>query len=189
MPKFEQEYVHFTWTDELEGKKVVGSDNPMILEKYVKDINRDSFGVVSYSSNDIFPFRLKDRNYRFVYYDPNYKAKVAHEQGKVIQKKIRHTGEWMDITAKNIDWKEFEWNGIELRVKPEESKPVTTRELARWLAMGNGEGRFGGNGTNVFNNITYSIDTEDSPVTEYFVRKWKDTEWHEPTREYLGLED
>lgn len=23
----------------------------------------------------------------------------------------------------------------------------------------------------------------------YFVRKWDDTEWHQPTREYLGLED
>lgn len=68
-----------------------------------------------------------------------------------------------------------------------ESKPVTFRELARWLAEGNGE-------VNCSNtccaNWNYSIDNENKFLSEKFsVRKWDETEWHKPTREYLGLED
>ncbi len=68
-----------------------------------------------------------------------------------------------------------------------EPKPVTFRELSRWLAEGKGE-------VNCSNtccqNWNYSIKNENEPLSEKFsVRKWSDTEWHKPTREYLGLED
>ena len=72
-----------------------------------------------------------------------------------------------------------------------EQKPVTHRELARWVAEGNGE-------------VTDELNDEGAIYTQLFywewqendavgdsvhVRKWDDTEWHKPTREYLGLED
>ena len=70
-----------------------------------------------------------------------------------------------------------------------ESKPksVTFRELACWLAKGNGE-------VNCSNTVcsrwNYSIDNEQEFLSEKFsVRKWDDNDWHNPTREYLGLED
>lgn len=68
-----------------------------------------------------------------------------------------------------------------------ESELVTYRELAHWIAKGNGE-------VNVSNTVcvswNYSIDNENEFLSEnFYVRKWDCTEWHTPTREYLGLED
>ena len=68
-----------------------------------------------------------------------------------------------------------------------ESKIVTCRELARWLAEGNGEFL---NGNTCLPNWNYNIIQENDSVSEtMLVRKWDDTEWHKPTREYFGLED
>ena len=68
-----------------------------------------------------------------------------------------------------------------------EPKPVTYRELARWLAEGNGEVMWA---NNVLSNWNYSTDEENKALDESLsVRKWDDTEWHQPTREYLGLEN
>ena len=68
-----------------------------------------------------------------------------------------------------------------------ESKLVTCRELASWLAKGNGEVMWA---NNVLSNWNYSTDEENKALDESLsVRKWDDTEWHKPTREYLGLED
>ena len=68
-----------------------------------------------------------------------------------------------------------------------ESKLVTYRELARWLAKGNGEVK---DDDVVYSNWNYYNDQENNPIKDsLLVRKWDDTEWHKPTREYLGLED
>ena len=64
---------------------------------------------------------------------------------------------------------------------------VTYRELARWLTEGNGEVMWA---NNILSNWNYSTDEESKALDESLsVRKWDDTEWHKPTREYLGLED
>lgn len=66
---------------------------------------------------------------------------------------------------------------------------VTYRELARWLAEGKGEMRRG-NLSMVFTNLSYASALGNDPIDEFtIVRKWDDTEWHKPTREYLGLEN
>ena len=71
--------------------------------------------------------------------------------------------------------------------KVPESKPVTYRELARWLSEGNGEVMWS---KTICSNWNYSNDDENEALDESFtVRKWDDTEWHKPTREYLGLDD
>ena len=68
-----------------------------------------------------------------------------------------------------------------------EQKPVTHRELARWVAEGNGEIN---NDNSVCPNWNYWVENENKAIYErILVRKWDDTEWHKPTREYLGLED
>ena len=64
---------------------------------------------------------------------------------------------------------------------------VTYRELARWLSEGNGEVMWS---KTICSNWNYSNDEEDKDLDESFtVRKWDDTEWHKPTREYIGLKD
>lgn len=68
-----------------------------------------------------------------------------------------------------------------------ESEQVTYRELARWIANGNGEVK---SANTVFANWNYYVESENKSIPNHFsVRKWDDTEWHKPTREYLGLED
>lgn len=76
---------------------------------------------------------------------------------------------------------------------PEEPKPrrATNRELAKWLATGigewcmkNGTGRIGAN-----TNYGYSEYEENQNVTDgVLIRKWEDTDWHEPTVDYMGIE-
>lgn len=90
---------------------------------------------------------------------------------------------------------------------PEESeKPksrrATNRELAKWLAKCNGEMTF--KSKSEIDHLVYSshcyeeeyADEEcdkalkrDDDGSWIVVRKWGDKEWHEPTAEYLGLEE
>lgn len=69
-----------------------------------------------------------------------------------------------------------------------EPKLATYRELAIWLARGNGEYLEGKTALSAYSYepaIGFCIIPRDQLV----VRKWSDKEWHSPTREYLGLED
>lgn len=71
-----------------------------------------------------------------------------------------------------------------------EQNQVTYRELARWLAEGNGELRFDTTISNCSTYLCYPPNEENNPIRlQFLIRKWDDTEWHKPTREYLGLED
>jgi hypothetical protein len=83
---------------------------------------------------------------------------------------------------------------------PEQPKLATVRQLAQWVRK-NGEVRyeFLPMGTVIItSDLHYEPGEEDKEVscmekrkfnaTKVYVRKWEDTEWHEPTREYLGLE-
>lgn len=64
---------------------------------------------------------------------------------------------------------------------------ATNRELAKWLGLGNGQYHTGGSRTWTEHN--YIIGQDDDACSKLIkVRKWCDKEWHEPTREYLGLE-
>ena len=67
---------------------------------------------------------------------------------------------------------------------------ATNRELARWLAEGKGEVMSCGNMSEVRSSFSYDSIAANEPVAgKFIVRKWDASEWHLPTREYLGLED
>lgn len=72
---------------------------------------------------------------------------------------------------------------------PDPPKPrrATNRELSRWLAQGNGE--FTNPQADFYNNyasFSYEECNKDKEVYANFkVRKWSDTEWHEPDVDYL----
>ena len=72
---------------------------------------------------------------------------------------------------------------------PDPSKPcrATNRELARWLAQGNGEYKEIITGHDCCMTYFYYSDRGRSVELPkgMKVRKWSDTEWHEPTVEYL----
>ena len=75
---------------------------------------------------------------------------------------------------------------------PDPPKPrwATIRELAKWCAQGNGQIQDADRLNCVFTGLDYGPNCDDHAVPDnYKVRKWSDTEWHEPTVDYLGLED
>jgi hypothetical protein len=73
---------------------------------------------------------------------------------------------------------------------PEEVKPrrATIREFSKWLAQGKGEYKTG-TGL-ILTSFSYDNGWKiDEPVdSAYMVRKWDDTDWHEPTVDYMGIE-
>lgn len=80
---------------------------------------------------------------------------------------------------------------------PEKPAPrrATNRELARWLAQGNGECILERTAGMADHKWIYEDGCEDEPANGYDssdnelkVRKWSDTEWHEPDVEYMGIE-
>lgn len=69
---------------------------------------------------------------------------------------------------------------------PEEPAPrrVTNKEFSKWLAQGYGQGR----DANGFAYTNWSYEFDDTILPDYTkARRWDDTDWHEPTAEYLGL--
>lgn len=92
---------------------------------------------------------------------------------------------------------------------PEESNPkpkprmVTNRELSKWLVQGNGEMTFKSKSESEIDHLVFSSHLYEEEFADeecdkalkrnddgswVVVRKWEDTEWHDPTADYLGLE-
>lgn len=187
--EFKPEYVRCTWSPELEGKEVCYSDSIDELWREVTSSKDNRTHCEKGRSTD-YPFKCGIQKFRFVYYDPNYSLKIAHEQGQKIEckKKGDVWKDWDYIPAP--EWLE----DYEYRImQEEEENPVTHRELARWLAQGNGEWRWYNVGdVTPYAQIDfrYSVEEGFHPVKRLvLVRKWEDSEWHEPTREYMGLEE
>ena len=78
---------------------------------------------------------------------------------------------------------------------PEKPAPrrATNRELAKWLAQGNGEYidmKVSRNDMHIIGLFSYCDGASITELPDGIkVRKWDDTEWHEPTVDYMGLED
>lgn len=73
-----------------------------------------------------------------------------------------------------------------------ELKPrrATNLELAKWLAQGNGIYRLTFLPASWGSELALGNDTSECAVnSDIQIRKWDDDEWHEPTADYMGLED
>ena len=69
---------------------------------------------------------------------------------------------------------------------------ATNRELSKWLAQGKGEWGISKCGVIEKAEIGWFYDTgyeKQTLQSGLRVRKWDDTEWHEPTVDYMGIED
>lgn len=63
---------------------------------------------------------------------------------------------------------------------------ATYSELSQWLAKGNGEVRHNGI---VYAHWNYDYrDANNIVKSQILVKKFEDTEWHEPTVDYLGIQ-
>ena len=73
---------------------------------------------------------------------------------------------------------------FEIKIDPLKPRRATNRELSRWLAQGNGECL--GSQDDADTAWNYPMECSNVPLREGAkVRKWSDTEWHEPTVDYL----
>ena len=64
------------------------------------------------------------------------------------------------------------------------ARRVTNRELSKWLAQGNGEMKAGSE--LAYTHMNYNLIRANSEADSTAkVRKWDDTEWHEPTVDYM----
>ena len=117
---FNKKYVHFMWSDELNGKECFVADRIDVLRDYVeRNVTVAKINVLK-SDYESTPFtyieeaNVFNKDYIFAYYDPNYECKVAFNEGKTIQVK-NCRNEWIDC---NPTWnKEYEY-----RIKPETEK-------------------------------------------------------------------
>ena len=117
------------------------------------------------------------------FFNPPKKMLVWDHYGNVVELKVyavvNRGADSFPVVCQYTTWKHC--------AEIPESKSVTNRELSRWLAEGNGEVMWANNVLSIWN---YSTDEDSKALDESLsVRKWDDTEWHKPTREYLGLED
>lgn len=65
---------------------------------------------------------------------------------------------------------------------------ATNRELTRWLAQGKGERRLEASEF-IGKDYSYKENQGESPCPDFVtVRKWDDSDWHEPTPEYMWQE-
>ena len=65
---------------------------------------------------------------------------------------------------------------------------MTQRQLAEWLAKGNGQFRYGFNNPKVYSYYEYYDDADNVMCDIQLIRRWNSDEWIEPTLE-VYLED
>ena len=67
---------------------------------------------------------------------------------------------------------------------------ATYLEFSRWLSQGNGQVHTDSRDGMTDTAIVYDDTCDDTPVRDGLqARKWGDTEWHEPTIDYLGIKE
>ena len=187
-------------TKALIGKKVFyGNDVDTVIDNVNNETeypNLDSRGILNCiytrSVNAVHPFAvligsdLESFNCMFVYYDPYYDFKVAYNEGKTIQYQLVGGIDWKDIETESELLNYIDENRT-LRIKPEESRRVTYRELTKWLAKGKGQALYC---DIILTDFKYDLGVDSKMVDEDIrVRRWIDNDWHEPTAEYLGIKD
>lgn len=184
MIKFEKRFL-YTFADVEEAKKLIGVKglffDDILDVSDLKTLIPDE--LISLSGDDYWVglcFKSIIGNFRYFYYDPNLECKRAYYlDGKKIQRKDV-SGDWV------VDLEPKWYDNYEYRIKPETKTHLTNRQVAEWLAKGNGETLSLGNMR--ISVLNYSELAEEL-LCECKIRKWNDTEWHEPTKEYIeGME-
>ena len=94
------------------------------------------------------------------------------------------------------------WKHCAILPDPPKPRRATNRELAKWLAQGNGEvltlmRTANRNPREMVETAWHYFSGEYNDTVDYGfegqrckgVRKWGDTEWHTPDVEYMGIEE
>lgn len=123
MPKFDTEFIHCMWGENLKGKICFVADSIDKLQERVESNDTLFLATVVSRYDGDYPFRIDNGNYfRFCYHDPYYDLKLAREKGKIIQFKDSY-GEWADIEGDYT----FSFDPDRYRITPEVEERVTRR--------------------------------------------------------------
>lgn len=135
---------------------------------------------MNYEGNELVEVtkeQIFDRPKMMLVWDEPYGIPVHCEVCAIVSRASEYR-----VICKNSTWKHC--------ADIPELKLATQRELSRWLAQGHGELRFEDTSKTCYTSFLCQLDHSNEPVpSRYLVRKWSETEWHSPTRKYLGLED
>lgn len=185
MELFDKQYVYFEWDDKLKDVEAIVADELITLKERVENGALGSSCTISNNINIYFPFIdvLSEDLYKYVYYDPLYKYKYAYyKEGKIIEWFDDYEGKWVPFTVEPL------WgDNVKYRIQEESDYLCTYRQLAEWLAKGNGELFFGGIAET---SLSYLAEkAEDCLDQPYMIRKWDDREWHEPFLSYMNMKE
>lgn len=193
MELFDKKFVHFMWDDKLEEKEGFFADDICELTNCVLDGNLH-FAKVRKSLSPAFPFKDTNNNdWLFFYYDPNYGIKKAHMEGTQVQYRFNDTERWHDISESDIadikrtglSWFDYD---CEYRIKPKELIRMTYRQLAEWLAKGNGQARSREKASLFINIVCTTYENNKEVPSSFRLLRWDSDEWIEPTLD-VYLED
>jgi hypothetical protein len=186
MIKFEKKFL-YTFADVEDAEKLIGKKG-IFFDEPIGDYdleNKPLYVLTRFSPESPTPFEFEVKgeydnievcDSTFFYFDPNLECKRAYVKGKTIQTK-NIDNEWVDCPF-NPGW----LTGLEYRIKPETKTRLTVREVAKWLADGNGEIKL--NSGQISTSWAYVQSVENDPCN-FEIRKWSDSEWHKPTKEYI----
>lgn len=179
MALWDKKFVRCFWEEELEGKLVFIADTVVRLQALVEGGGERY--KAKYSGYASFPYKdSDDERYRFCYYDPLYDIKQAFFEGKQIEVRRDGGDKWEDC-----DEPSWILGAGCYRVKEEQR--ATKRDLAQWLARGNGE-YLSPYSLTWFAQYTYTDGKEDEELEEgMLVRRWEEASGHEPTKQYLEV--
>lgn len=182
MLEFDKKFLYVEWDDVLKGKEVIYGDEICEIKEHLEEHKVGE--ILGKSECACMPFRVKCEDgdaviFRFAYYDPLLRFKVAKKMGKRVEFRSEGSNrEWNTMTDDNIWTQAMEYRIVE----EDDSDMITIRQLSMWLAKGNGEFKYR-DGENAYMYHSYNEDDSDDKVNKIFVRRWGD-EWHEPTVGY-----
>ena len=135
--------------------------------------------TINYNGMELEEFAPKDS----CFFDPPKKAVFINEDHEPIREKRLFSFD-KRFHCPFTDEENLCWPHCALLPDPPKPRMATNRELSRWLAQGNGECL--GSQDDADTAWNYQMESSNAPLREGAkVRKWEDTEWHDPTVDYL----
>ena len=184
MLKFDKDFLFVEWNDILKDKDVLVADCIPDFKARFRLKNVEFVRAVD-SESEFFPFLVKEprQTRRFCYYDPHLKYKLAMERNEVVYWRENGAQPWRKVMSGH-KWSVF----LDYMVADKEL--LTHRQLARWLARGNGE-QIVLNDVDALDELIsgdewiYAVKDADKPVPDTVrVRRWEDDDWFKPTLDY-----
>lgn len=182
MVLFDKKYVYFLCEFDLKGKRGFFANDIGTLVNSVNGNFGVKDGLVKFH-DAYFPF--EDNNgseWKFFYFDPNYEWKFLYKSGRKIQYREMSGSDWREVDDNHAWNEDYEYKLVLGEINKYEM--LTHKQLAEWLARGNGQMYKGKAGFN-YSQFIYQAIYDDCPVpVGHYVRKWGDTKWHNPTMDY-----